>query len=397
MSATAEMVQVPRAQLEQFKSKMAQLEAQAERNKKNVGAPGALYASKAHRDERIEQAMHCMKLAKAMLKKDPDLVQKVMDEKPEWYHGKAAGDPFTGATDGQGGYTIPSIWSEQIFSNVDKYGFARKLANVFPMGARSEKFNVGGGVTGGWVDEDTAPTAFDATSSFTQTTLTAHTLAAAVIIGKDFQEDTAVAIVDHITDMFARFIGKSEDIQFFNGTGTPFTGIVGTVTTNVVTMAATKTAFSQVTWKDMVDLKMAVNPEIMNDGAYVVSKAVLQALLKDVDDNGRPIYTNEKPTPNRNLTGIDQAPWDYNGSPLWVIGDGVLPTSAANRVAATFGAFKKGSLFGVRQDMQMDTFDQAYKGIDLAGTRMIALAVHERVSMGFPDETMFATLKTAAS
>lgn len=386
-----------KADFEQAKTLVAQLQAQAEEGKRNIGLPGALYASKSHRDERIEQAMHCMKLVKTMLKADAELVQKVMDEKPEWYHAKAAGDPFSGVSDGQGGYTIPSIWSEQIFSNVDKYGFARRLANVFPMGARSEKFHVGGAVTGGWVNEDTAPTVFDATSFFTQATLTAKTLAAAVIIGKDFQDDTVVAIVDYITEMFAQFIGKSEDIQFFNGTGSPFTGVANSVTSNVVTMAAGEVAFSDVTWKNMVDLKMSVNPAIMNEGVYVVSKATLQALLKDTDDNGRPIYMNERPTPNRNLTGIDQSPWDYNGSPLWVVGDGVLPTTGADEVAAIFGYFKKFSLFGVRQDMQMETFDQSYKGIDLAGKRMLALAVHERVSMGVVDETAFAVLKTAAS
>lgn len=402
MADTAEMMEVPREAYERVMSKLKQLEAQAERERKSIGAPGALYASKAHREERIDQAIHILRFIGASLKKDPHLLQKAMDERPEWYHRdarieKAAGDPFSGASDGQGAFTIPSIWSDQIFSNVDRYGFARRMATVFPMGARTVKFHVGGAVTVGWVNEDTAPTVFDATSYFAQAELTAKTMAAAAIIGKDFQEDTAVAFVDFLTDLYARAIGKEEDKQFFNGTGTPFTGVIGKVTTNIVTLAATKTAFSDATWKNMVDLKLAVNPDIMETGAYVVSKAMFGVLSKDVDDNGRPIYYNEQPHPNKNNTGIDQAPWEYNGSPLWVVGDGVLPTSAANKVAAIFGDFKKYGLLGIRQEMEMETFDQSYAGIDLSGKRSLALVVHERISLGFPDETAFAVLKTAAS
>lgn len=373
--------------------------------KNRESRPAFLYAGAnddvtgSSRSEKAEAMRHFGRVAKAIIRKDNASYNKEIDQYPEWYLQKAA---FSEAANGEGLYLAPSVWSDLIFSNVERYGFARKLANVIPMPARDVKFNTGAGaVTVAWPGNNTAPTPHDATSHFTQTSLTASTMAAAAIIQKELDEDGLASLYDYLVMRYGKAIAKEEDLQFFNGTGSPFTGIVGTVTTNIVyqgnAIGSGKTLFDNVSWTDMVNLKNKVNPDIQTDGVYVVSQTVFGFLQKEVDDNHRPIFNHESPRPNQNNTGIDQAPWIYNGSPLWVVGNAVLPTSAASRVSAVFGDFQNEAIFGVRRDVTLETFDQAYGGVDLAGQRQVALQVTERVAIAFPDETAFAVLKTSAS
>lgn len=377
-----------------FDALVAQMKAEADRNKKNIGREGYIYASNADRDEKIEMAQHVFKALKLAMSKDTAGYENHAKAYPEWYGEKAV---FSDANNGEGLYAVPTAWSDQIFSNVERFGYARKLGTVIPLSARTTNFNAGGAVTVSWPGANTAPTIFDATSYFTQTALTVNTMAAAYAIQRELLDDTNVAILAHLARVYGKAIAKEEDLQFFNGTGSPFTGICTTSGVNTTSLSSTKTAFTDVAWTDMVDLKLSVNPDIQAAGVYVVSSTAFGNIQKEVDDNHRPIYSNERPMGNNNNTGIDQAPYIYNGSPMWVVPNAIMPTSAAAKTAAVFGDFKNYSLLGVRRSLTMDTFTEYYNGQDLAGKRQVAYAFTERISLGFPDPTAFGVLKTAAS
>lgn len=348
-----------------------------------------------NRTDKREISRHVAQVIGATLLKDYRRYEALTEQYPDWYKEKAA---FSEAANGEGLYLAPSVWSDRIYANVEQFGYARRMATVIPMPDRDIKLNAGtGAVLATWPGHNTAVTPTDATNFFTQSSLTAATLAVAAIIQKELDEDAIASLIDFLTMRHGKAIAKAEDLQFFNGTGSPFTGVVGAVTTNVVTLSATKTAFSNISWTDMVDLKLKTNPDIQINGAYVVSSTVFGVLSKEVDDNRRPIYFNEQPHANLNNTGINQTPWNYNGSPLWVVSNDLMPTTAAARVGAVFGDFENYSLFGERRGLTMETYDQSYAGVDLSGKRQVAIEMTERVALAFPDETAFAVLKTAAS
>ena len=126
---------------EQVRSLIDQAIAKERLNKRNIGVPGFLYGSKAELEEKQEQAVHIIEFFKALQRKDDDLVRKVMEKRPEWYRTKAA---FSEASNGAGQYTVPSFWSDMIFSNVERFGFARRLAKVMPMPGKTVNLTTGG-------------------------------------------------------------------------------------------------------------------------------------------------------------------------------------------------------------------------------------------------------------
>lgn len=399
---SADQLEELKATAQSFKTFKADFEAfqawQKEHNA-NQNRPAALYGTGSNltKGDKREVMQHVGQIVRAAIVKDHAAYQKATEKYAEWYTAK---DAFSEASNGDGLYLVPSIWSAEIYSNVERYGYARRIAKVIPMPARDIKLNTGtGDIAVSWPGHNTAPNPFDANDHFSQVSLTAETMAAAAIIQKELDADAIASLYDYITMRFSKGVAKGEDTQFFVGSGAPFTGITGTgvITTNAVTLDVGEVSFADVSWTDMKALKLAVNPDIQTDGIYTVSSTVFGYLQTEADTAGRPIFDNERPIENKGNTGIDQAPWTYNGSPLWVLPNDLMPTSGASKIAAVFGDYANYAIFGVRQEMELETFDQAYGGVDLSGKRQIALQITERVALAFPDETAFAKLSTAAS
>jgi HK97 family phage major capsid protein len=357
-------------------------------------APGYLHHAGASNESR-ERAIHAARWFLAAATRNERGLEQAFGENPQWYHAKAA---FSEAGNDTGLYTVPSSWSEMIFSNVENYGFARRLGNVYPMPARDVKFTTGGAVTVSWPGMNTAPTPFDATNFFSQTALSAQTMAAAYVIQKELLDDTIVDLMGYLARQYGRAIAREEDVQFFNGAGSPFTGIIGTSGVKTTSMTTGLTGFDKVSWTHMNNLKLTVNTDIQLEGEYVVPQSVLGYLYNEVDSQNRPIRNVVGPgpaaVPNH---GIHVAPYTYNNSPLYTVPDVLFPTSGAGRVCALFGDFRTYGILGVRRDMTVDTYDQSYAGIDLAGKRQLAIQVVERIGIAFPDPSAFGVLKTAAS
>jgi HK97 family phage major capsid protein len=357
-------------------------------------APGYIHHSGASNEGR-ERAIHAAKWFLAAATRNERGLELAFGENPQWYHAKAA---FSEASNDAGLYTVPTSWSDMIFSNVENYGFARRLGNVYPMPARDVKFTTGGAVTVSWPGMNTAPTPFDATNFFSQTALSAQTMAAAYVIQKELLDDTIVDLMGYLARQYGRAIAREEDLQFFNGGGTPFTGIIGTSGVRTTSMAAGLTGFDKVSWTHMNNLKLTVNTDIQLEGEYVVPQSVLGYLYNEVDSQNRPIRNVGGPGPAALPNhGIHVAPYTYNNSPLYTLPDALFPASGAGRVCALFGDFRTYGILGVRRDMTVDTYDQSYGGIDLAGKRQLAIQVVERIGIAFPDPSAFGVLKTAAS
>jgi len=390
--------------------------AKGKHNKAATGMPGGVYADRADRDAQIELAQNSIKFFMALRYKNYNEAERLYKNDSQFSVINKT-DNFNEGTGAEGGYLVPQYWYDQVITNVEKYGWLRKLGRKFPMAG--QKLNIptaSGALTASWVGELTAATQQDATNFFGQLVLTAAVAQACQIISLEELADTNVALIQYLSERTGIDIARLEDIQLFMGTGAgvgsgqPFTGIdhATGVNTNYFggSAGSGKTAFSNISWTDIITMVEAVNPQAQGGNAGLfVSQPVFSALLKEKDSNGRPIQNFMTPPNFAETQGIG-APKTYmaNGTPVYVIGTdptgqtAPLPTtSAANTLAAVYGDISRFAAYGIRQDMTVRTFDESYNGFDLAGKRAIALVSYERIGIGITQGNAFSILKTSVS
>lgn len=389
--------------------------AKGKRNKAQTGVPGGVYASREDRDSQIELAQNAIKFFTKLRMKDINGAEALYKNDPQFTVVNKAN--FNEGTGAEGGYLVPQYWYDQVITNVEKYGWLRKLGRKFPMAG--QKLNIptaSGALTASWVGELTAVTQTDAANFFSQLVLTAAVAQACQIISLEELADTNVALVQYLSERTGIDIARLEDYQLFQGTGAgvasgqPFTGIENATGVNVEYMGgsagSTKTAFSDISWTDIVTMINDVNPQAQGgNAALFISQPVFSALMKETDSNGRPIQNFMTPPNFAEMQGIG-APKTYmaNGTPVYVIGADptgqtapIPTTSAANTLAAVYGDISRFAAYGIRQDMTVRTFDESYNGFDLAGKRALALVSYERVAIGVTQGNAFSILRTSVS
>ena len=355
------------------------------------------------RSVRVKQAQHIGKLIKATLDKDLTTYDRLKAEAPEFYQTKAYG---TEGTDAQGGYLVPTFWADEIVTTAENYGFARALAKRVPMQSLTMKFNRGGSVTGGMVAEEAAPTAVDASSFFAQVTLTAKRAAAAFLTSRELLDDAQPAFLDFITTELGRFMAETEDTQFFigSGSGANHSGIKTISGTSVTYLGgsstSTKTAFSNIAWTDLVNLRLSLNTSVSANGIFVVPQTVFGYLIKSVDSNSRPIFDISS-VPNFEQTGIGALNGNVymtpTGKKMVVVPDAVFPSSSTSTMCGIYTDFSRFALFGERAGIELQTFKENYNSIALSGVNRIALEISQRFGIAFPAPAAIGVLKTSAS
>lgn len=331
-------------------------------------------------------------------------VMKMQSEQPAFF-GSQVKTNINEGTGAQGQYLVPTIWENDIFQVVEDYGFARKLAKVIPMRSLTHNLNRGGSVTAAMVAEESAPTPLDTTSFFAQTALTAKRAAAAFLTSREALEDANPALMSFMNTELGRAIAQLEDEQFFNGAGTGanHTGLIGTSGVNVQYFGGAsnsgKTAFSNVSWKDLTRVLAATNSRIINGGFFVVPQTIAMYLAQEVDSvSGRPIWDNQRPIDSLTGLGVSASAWMTPiGKPMVVVPDGCFPSSAATKAGIIFGDFSKYGIFGDRSTLETQTFRESYNGTALSGVNRLAVEVSERFGVAFPAPAGFTLIKTSTT
>src|SRR5207249_7396350 len=131
-----------------------------------------------------------------------------------------------------------------------------------------------------WTDENTSIAASKAT--FGRLTLTAKKLAAIYPISNELLDDANIDIYNTIVRIFTNVFAQEEDTQVFRGTGSPFTGILGTsgVTTNYLggSSSSGKTKYTDVTFDDLISLVQSLSPAQQRGAAIFVEQNTLTDL-----------------------------------------------------------------------------------------------------------------------
>lgn len=301
--------------------------------------------------------------------------------------GKLSQKALTEGTATAGGYLVPDEFRAEVLRIAGQFGLARQFCRVVPM--TRDKLNIPKagttGVTAYWVSEGAQIT--ESSPTFGQVALDTEKLAGIAALSNELVADADVDVLGYLYQIFAEAIAKEEDKAWLTGTGLPITGIFGDTSVNVVTMAATKTSFSDITVDNLIDLIDAVDSGSESNGRFFFHKNILSYIRKLKDSNGQYIWA---PAAGANPPTILGYPYSTTD---------VMPNASQSAVSTKFVAFGDGkyTVFGDRKQLELAVAMEGTVGTNnLFEKDMQALRLIERVDIVVAIPTAYAVLQTAA-
>lgn len=358
---------------------------------------------KADHDARREQASVVASYIKAKHMGNHGEANEIARKANERFQTRAN---FNTGTASQGGAVVPSFWVEEIMNFADRFGYARALAKIYPMRGNKEYLASSGNFTAAVVAEGSGLTVTDSTNFFTQTTLQSQKVVGGAILSVEQLEGATPAFLDYVVNGLGRAIAGKEDEQFFNGNGQApnFTGAlnISGSTVSYLGGASTsgKTGFANISWKDLVNLRLSLNSTVGANGVFVVPQSVFGYILKEMDQQDRPIWNQLQPmdVPNIGLTALEGNTYVTPfGRPMHVVPDSLFPASAASKGCALYADFAQFSILGIREDIVVNEYKEYFGSTGLGGTHQKGIEVVERIGIAFPAPSAIGVLKTSAT
>ena len=238
----------------------------------------------------------------------------------------------------KGGYTIPEVLETEILRIVeDQYGIARQEMRYMKLSSNEVKLTTGGAISTYWTGEGAKKTSDQAT--FGIATLALKKLASIVPLTDELLEDSAIDLTAYVADLFAESIAKQEDLAFFNGDGTVFTGVFQDTNTESITGALTS--------DNLIDLQNEVPASAENKWFMHRSVASKIKQLKTGSVYDFPEFRKDGKTLLDSEVVLVEAGNAY--SDVTATGDAFL----------CFGNLKKGAIYGERSGIAMKVSSEA--------------------------------------
>lgn len=279
--------------------------------------------------------------------------------------------------DAKAGLLIPDeLRAEVLRLKETQYGLARRDMFYLPFSGPGNSRVIpalGTSVSVKWTDE--AGKKKSTQPKFSVVTQTLKKLAAIVPFTEEILEDSAIDLVALVGQLFAEAVAKEEDVQFFAGTGSPWTGILNNGSVNSVTML---TGDADDNLADELLRLQDATPSGAQDGAkYYLHRTWLNKVRKLKDTNGQYIF---------------QAPANGQPGTIWnkpYETSDAFPAVADTEVGDPFVLYanlKQAAVFGDKQQLRVKLLEEATitdtddsTSINLAEQDMVALRVVERV------------------
>jgi HK97 family phage major capsid protein len=359
---------------------------------------------KAEHDAKRDQARIVADYITAITKGKIGVAEDIANRANERYITRA---DFNTGTNSQGGFAVPQFWVEDIMSFADRFGYARALAKIYPMRGKIENITSSGAFSAAVVAEGSSLTLTDSTSFYTGTALTAKKIVGGCIVTDEQLRDATPAFLDYTIQGLAQAVAEAEDKQFFKGTGNApeFTGCLVLSGTSVIRQGGAnnsgKDTFAEISWKDLINLRLGVNSSVGANGVFVVPQSVFGHLLKETDGvNGRPIWDMIRPMEVNSigLTALENNTYvTPTGRPMHVVPDSLFPSSAANTASAVYADFSQYSILGIREDVAVDEYKEYFASTGLGGTSQRGIMVSESIGIAFPAPSAIGVLKTSTT
>lgn len=271
-----------------------------------------------------------------------------------------------------GGYLVPDEFKAEILRLAPTYGVIRRESRAIPM--MTDVLNIpSAGTTDQsaiWTNE--AAQILQTNPTFDQITLTINKLAAIPKVTNELLADAQVPIIQYLAELIAEQFAKAEDEQGFNGTGSPFTGVLA-ATGVPTTPHAGGTGFICLSYADLATATGNIYDTALANAKFYFNRTLVAHIRSRITTTGAPIFD---PT-TRTLLGYPLV-W---GERLPGLSTSTATTDAT--AYAIFGDLRKAILFGERGSIQMKISDQATVDSDnLFEKDMSALRMIERVAIG---------------
>lgn len=240
-----------------------------------------------------------------------------------------------------------------------------------------------------WLITEGAAIGEDNTKAGTSVNATVRPLGGLISVSRQLLEDSPLDVVADVMDDFVEGYAECLDYAAFVANGTTdntnggYTGIFSGGTASVA--AATHTSFASLTYTDVLNTMLAVDPVVLKRQArWWMHPFALVTLMGIKDTTGRPIFQSilERPAPN--------AVGSLLGYPITLVSNAPYTSG----VSAPFIAFgdPNSQVVGIRHDFQFEysddyhfnTWQRAFRGIG-------------RAAIAMRKATAFAVLTTAAS
>ncbi len=306
---------------------------------------------------------------------------------------------MTEGTGSAGGFVVPEEFTAEVYRIVEDFGLVAKMATRITMGSDTMNIpTVSSSVSISYPGEATAGT--ESQPVLAQVQLLAKTCIGLTAMSNELLADANVSVVDLLAQLFAEAIAGEVDSQALVGTGSPFTGVLGNTSVNVVTMATGQSTFSSVTLADLRDLIAQVKPWALQGAGYIMHRSVwsiIQKLRTGGTNSGDFFGASTNPVIVGTTQGFPSATagflWGY---PVYL--SDKMPTSTAVSTKFVIFGNLKHIFYGVRQELAVDTFNSGTVGsINLIDQNMSGVRVIARHALAVGLPTAFACLKTSAS
>jgi len=275
-------------------------------------------------------------------------------------YGKTA---YSNITAANGGYLVPEIIAADILRIVNDSGVVVSRARHIPMSSDDMKIpNEATGVGVSWISE--AGTLTGSESTFGQNTLTAKKLIGRATMSREVVDDSVVAIIPYIQEVFAEKFGRELDYEALEGTGGNFTGVVTETGINSEeTIASNGTT---VRYEHLAATVFAGGEESTRMGsAFFMSPKIFATVVGLVDTSGQPIfqYANVPGSYAKTILGFP------------VFATNVLSTDITRGTTGSTGNIYFGDprklIFGDRSGLRFEVTDQVGWANDQIDARMI--------------------------
>lgn len=286
-------------------------------------------------------------------------------------------------TGSEGGFTVPSLISQNLYDAMKAFGAMRAVAEIIPTAdGKPLSFPTSDGTAevGEWIAQNVTATALDPT--FGTAPLNVFKASSKVVaVPLELLQDSIIDIEAFIRRRLAQRIGRLGNTAFTVGTGTTQPdGIVPKASSGKVGLTGQTLT---IIYDDIVDLIAAVDPAYRGPQAsFMASDSLLKVIRKLKDTAGRPLWTPSYDSGIRFIGGdaVQAGAYQDGGYksqdgavvydyllnyPVWVNNDMAVP--AANAKSMVFGDL---SYYKIRDAMEVSMFrftDSAYTKLGQVG------------------------------
>lgn len=304
--------------------------------------------------------------------------------------------------DSEGGFLVPEEFHAEVMRISEDFGLVSRFAQMFPMSTDTMNIPVeASSVTVYWNDEAAEVT--DSEPSLNNAQLIAKNLTGITVASNQLLADAKVSVTEYLMTLFAEAMAGAIDDQAFNGTGSPFLGILNDPNVASVTMGGGQTTFSSVKLGDLRDLISQVKVSCLPTSAFYMHRTVWGAVQK-IQENSQTIAAIQNQLLNVSVAGADAAGGGRPAGYLWgypVYLSDKLPATSATAISTNyivFGSLKKGLFYGDREQTSMAVSQHAsIGGKSMFGSNQSAVRMTQRVAVKIGLPSALVKLKTAAS